>query len=210
MNLRRWYEAIPDLTPPHVNIKTGVHGATATPTANRIPLSDSSGLLNSWISGVIAKTLGFHHSKACTYISSTGTAGVDNTAQTVKTVTLPANSLTQLGDRVRLRVFWAGDTGGIITATTTVNTVTVTHTSDVGGADIFMNETWLHYIDNTHANIVEHDHTTTSGLGAVSAVNVAGFDWDSAQDIDVDQDAVLVNHIIVYAVIVDVMPKGVI
>ena len=210
MNLRRWYTALPDLTPPHRDLRSNVHGATATSTANRIPIADASGLLNSWISAAIAKTLGFHHSKACTYISGTGTAGADNTAQTVKTVILPANSLTQVGDRVRLRIFWAGDTGGIITAATTVNGVTVTDTADAGGASEFMNESWLHYIDNTHANIVEHDHTTTSGLGALSAVNVAGFTWNAAQDIDVDQDAVLANHITVYAVIVDVMPKGVI
>ena len=181
--------------------------ATATPTASKIPIADGSGLLNGWISAAIAHTLGFHHSKACTYISGTGTAGADNTAQTVKTVTLPANSLTQVGDRVRVRTYWQGDTGAPITCTQTLNTVTIAHTTDSGGASLFIDESWIHYIDNTHANIIE---TEAGALGAVSAPNVAGFTWDANQDIDADQDAVIANHIIVFAIIVDVLPKGLI
>mgnify|MGYP001565766417 CR=1 FL=1 len=150
---------------------------------------------------------GLHHSKACTYISGTGTAGADGTAQAVKTVTLPANSLTQVGDRLRIRMYWAGDTGAPITGTTTLNTVTVANTTDSGTTSLQLTETWLHYIDNTHANIIEQE---VGVLGMLSAVNVAGFDWDSDQDIVLSQDMVALNHIIVYALIVDVMPKGVI
>jgi hypothetical protein len=150
---------------------------------------------------------GLHHGKACTYIDGTGTAGADGTAQTVKSVTLPANSASQLGDRVRVRVYWRGDTGAAITATTTVNAVTVSHTTDIGGASFYINEVYLHYIDNTHANIIE---TENGSLGALSAANVAGFDWDSDQTIAVAQDNVANNHIVVIAVIVDCFPKGII
>jgi hypothetical protein len=155
----------------------------------------------------IIYALGLHHSKACTYISGTGTAGADGTAQDVKTVTLPANTLLQVGDRVRLRIYWSGDTGSPITATISVNTVPISHTTDIGGASLFINEAYIHYIDNTHGNIIE---TEEGALGALSAPNVSGFDWDSDQTIAVSQDNVANNHIIVYALIVDVFPKGVI
>lgn len=180
--------------------------ATATPTASKIPIADGSGLLNGWISEAIAKTLGFHHSKACTYISGSGTAGTDATAMDVKTVTLPANSLTQVGDRVRIQVKWRGDTGAPITATTKVNTVSVAAVADAGAATLFVSEAWLHYIDNTHANIIETG--SYPATGALSAANVAGFSWDTNQDIVTSQDNVAGNHIVVFAVIVDVMPKG--
>jgi len=153
------------------------------------------------------QAMGLHHSKACTYISGTGTAGADNTAQAVKTVTLPANSLLRVGDRMRVRSYWRGDTGAIITGTITVNGVTTSHTTDGGGATLQLNEVWLHYIDNTHANLIENEE---GALGALSDVNVAGFDWDSNQDIVISQDAVVANHIVVYCIIVDVFPKGVI
>jgi len=48
---------------------------------------------------------GIHLSHASTYISGTGTAGVDNTAQTVLGTTLPADTLSQVGDRIRIRVY---------------------------------------------------------------------------------------------------------
>jgi hypothetical protein len=155
----------------------------------------------------LLKGSGFHHSKACTYISGTGTAGADNTAQTVKTVTLPANSLTQVGDRIRIRTYWMGNTGSAVTCTQTLNGVTIAHTTDLGATSLFLDESWLHYIDNTHANIIE---TEAGALGAVSAPNVAGFDWDSDQAINADQDLVINNHIIVFAIIADVLPKGLI
>jgi hypothetical protein len=151
--------------------------------------------------------LGVHHSLACTYISGSGTAGTDNTAQTVKSVTLPANTCIQVGDRIRIRVYWKGDTGGAVTATTTLNGVTVAHTTDLGGTSYFIDEVYLHYIDATHANIIE---TEAGALGALSVENVAGFDWANTQAINVDQDAIVSNHIVVIAVIVDSFPKGII
>ena len=183
-NLRRNYPSIPDLTP------------TIVSRINSVLLSSKALML-----------LGIHHSKACTYISGTGTAGTDNTAQTVKSITLPKNSLTQLGDRVRIRTYWRGDTGAPITCTMTLNGVTIGHETDAGGTSLFLDETWLHYIDNTHANIIEVE---AGALGAVSAANVAGFTWDAAQTINADQDKIVSNHVVVFAIIVDVFPKGVV
>lgn len=57
----------------------------------------------------------------------------------------------------------------------------------------------------THANIIENEG---GGLGTVSAPNVAGFDWDADQDITFSQSQVGNNHCVLYALIVDILPKG--
>lgn len=142
---------------------------------------------------------------AASYISGTGTAGVDNTAQTVVTVTVPANTLTQVGDRLRVRCYWRGDTGTPVTGSCSLNTVLISHTTDGGAATLQLNEVYLHYIDDTHANIIEDE---LGALGALSAVNVSGFSWSSSQDITLAQDQIVNNHIVVFAVIVDIFPKG--
>lgn len=156
------------------------------------------------------KSLGIHQSTTMTYISGTGTAGIDGSAMTVKSVALPANTLTQVGDRMRVRMYWTGDNGSPVTGSTSVgpagSEVLVSHTTDGGAATLQLNETWLHYIDNTHANIIENE---AGALGALSAPNVAGFTWNAAQVIIFTQDNVANNHCILYAMIVDVFPKGV-
>lgn len=157
------------------------------------------------------KSNGAHLSMSITYISGTGTPGADNTAQTVKSLTLPANTLTQVGDRMRIRSYWKGDTGSPVTGTTKVGPsglkVTVSDTTDGGAASLQINEAWLHYIDNIHANIIENEN---GGLGAVSNTNVAGFTWNADQNILFTQDQIANNHCVLYALIVDIMPKGVV
>lgn len=157
--------------------------------------------------GVDHPLLGKVYPLANTYISGSGTAGADNTAQTVITAVIPANTITQLGDRLRVRVYFRGDTGGAVTMTCTVNGVTIASQADGGGTTWFMTETWLHYIDSTHANIAE---TGAGAELASSTANAAGFDWTSAQDVDCDQNQVAGNHIVVYAIFLDVYPKGLI
>lgn len=147
-----------------------------------------------------------HHSLSQTYISGTGTFGTNNTAMTVKAVTLPANTMTEIGDQCRFRTYWRGDTGSPITGSVTVNGVLVSHTTDSGAETLQVNEAWLHYIDNTHANIIENE---AGALGMVSAANVAGFDWDSDQSVVFAQDAAVNNRTVLFALIIDHFPKGV-
>ena len=157
------------------------------------------------------KTAGGHLSTSVTYISGAGTAGADSTAQTVKSIALAANTLTQIGDRLRVRAYWTGDTGPAITGTTKIgpagSEVTVSHTTDSGAATLQINEAWLHYIDNTTAHVIEVE---SGGLGAVSAVNVTGFTWNAAQVIIFTQNSAQDNHAILYSFILDIFPKGVI
>jgi|TARA_Y100000034_G_scaffold4932_2_gene5721 hypothetical protein len=155
------------------------------------------------------KNLGVVHPLSVTYSGNpTGTAGVDNTAQTVRTITVPANALTQAGDGLRVRAYWTGTTGSAITGSMTVNGVTVAAATDSGGSDFFTNEAWLHYVDSTHATVIETGSYPATGTN--SAANVAGFDWTSAQDIDLDQDAVVNNHIVVYFLAAYVFPLGIV
>jgi hypothetical protein len=140
------------------------------------------------------------------YISGTGIAGVDNTAQVVKSITISANTLTQVGDRCRIKVFWTGTTGSPITGNTTVNGILTIDNTDAGAATLQLSECWLHYIDATHANIISLDNGTLHS--AVSAPNVAGFNWAADQTIAISQDAIANNHIIVYCMIVDIYPRG--
>ena len=90
-----------------------------------------------------------------------------------------------------------------ITCTQTLNGVTIGHETDTGGASLFLDESWLHYIDNTHANILD-----SKGDPGFTALNVSGFNWSSAQTCAVAQGAVVAQHVIVGAIISDLMPKG--
>jgi len=152
---------------------------------------------------------GAHKSTNLTYISGTGTAGTDNTAAVLYTSVLPADSLTVVGDRIRIRQYWAGTVGASITGSTYVGPdgaeVLVGDTSDSGGSNLQINESWLHYIDNTHANIIEQEG---GALGAVSNVNVSGFTWNADQHIEFRQNQVGNNHCILYALIIDIFPKA--
>lgn len=146
-----------------------------------------------------------HRSSLATTITGTGIHGVDNTAMIVSTKTITANTLYQLGDRLRVRAYWTGDTGTGVTLSIKINGVLIGHTTDGGGNDFQINESWLHYIDATHANIIENEN---GALGILSAANVAGFNWAAIQNFTAEQNQVGNNHCIVYALIVDIFPKG--
>lgn len=151
------------------------------------------------------KAVAPHYESSITYISGTGTAGTDNTAMTIKTITLPANALTQVNDRMRIRCYFAATGGAPDVGATKVNTVLCADTS-VSGTNLAVTECWIHYIDSTHGNIIENE---AGALGAVSAVNVAGFNWAANQDIIFTQTQVPAQHLVVYAIIVDIFPKGI-
>jgi len=158
------------------------------------------------ILGNVLGAPGLSRPLANTYVSSTGTAGADGTAQDVKTVVIPAGTLKAVNDRIRIRSYWSGDTGAAITAEIKVNGVSIATSTDTGGASLFATTSWVHYIDATHANIIENGTYPTTG--AASAINVAGFSWTGAQNVVVSQSAASGNHIIVYCVFLDLFPLG--
>ena len=144
------------------------------------------------------------HSCSATYVSGTGTAGTANTAQTIITRSMPANTLRQNGDRVRIRVYLFSAVAASITITVKVNGVSVAAFGVATPSIPDVIECYLHYIDDTHANILENEIT---GIGALSAVNVAGFAFTSNQNITIEQTAVVNNFATIYGVFVDVLPK---
>jgi hypothetical protein len=157
------------------------------------------------------KTEGGHLSTVTTYVSGTGTIGTSNTNMIVLDRTLAANTLAQVGDRTRIRVYFFANSAAPITVALLVGQfasgVTVSHITHSGAGASGLTEAWLHYIDNTHANVIEQE---LGVLGGLSAPNVAGFAWGSTQSVMVRQDAVAGNYITVYGVVVDVLPLGVI
>jgi hypothetical protein len=161
---------------------------------------------------VIASAINSAHlSTSATYVSSTGTAGTANTAMTVITRTLNTNILTQVGDRLRIRCYFFANSAAPIIATVKLgpaaSEVSVANVTHVGGAASGLVESWLHYIDATHANIIEQE---VGVLGNLTAVNANGFSWNTAQNIIVTQNAVPANFITVYGIFVDYLPKGII
>lgn len=164
------------------------------------PLQDS--IWKRWLDTILTRLKSASYTTSEAYVSGSGTAGVDATAQTVVTRTARAGLLRQLGDRVRIYTYWRGDTGGGITATLKVNGVTVAATTDAGGTTIQLTETWLQYIDSTHANVIAFSNGALNTT--ISAANVAGFTWDANQDVIVTQDNVANNHIIVFALVGDI------
>lgn len=159
------------------------------------------------------KAAGIAYGLSTNYISGTGTAGADNTAQTVKTISVPANTLTQVGDQLHIRIFWRADTGTGVIGTITLNGVSVGFTTSGTITETSFLDTYLSYVDSTHANIRAFGRASGGGFNynsTVSVENTAGFDWTIAQDLDFDQSAVLANHAVVFEMVGTVYPKGVV
>lgn len=141
--------------------------------------------------------------------SATGTAGAVNTAQTILTRTLPANSMRRVGDRLRVRSWYQANGAAPMVGSTSLGPAgseILIGDKTAAATDFELTQTYLHYVDNTHANILEEHGGEPATL---SAVNVAGFDWDSDQNIIFAQDAVALQFLTIYGLFVDVFPKGV-
>jgi hypothetical protein len=171
-------------------------------------------LANGGIGATTLKAAGIPFALSTNYIDGTGTAGADNTAQTVKTIAIPANTLSQIGDQLSVQVYFRPDTGTALSATITINGVTTgTITTQTDALPVWA-EIRLSYIDSTHAN-VRTIYRVPSGAIALDVVsagvgfNTAGFDWTASQDIDVDQNAISNNHLVVYEIVGTAYPKGV-
>jgi len=152
-----------------------------------------------------------HISTSSTYVSATGTAGTANTDMTVITRTLNADIMIANKDRLRIRVYFFANSLAPIVMTLKLgpgaSEVAIADITHSGGTSSGLVESWLHYIDSTHANVIEQE---PGGLGNLSAINVSGFTWNAAQNIIITQNAVIGNFITVYGIFVDYLPLGVI
>jgi hypothetical protein len=145
-----------------------------------------------------------------TFVSATGAIGTVNTAETVLTRSIPANALKAIGDRIRIRTWFVAQAGPSIVTKTSLgpdgSEVAVGDVTHTGGAAFDLTESWVHYIDNTHGNIIEQE--AGAGIGNLTAVNVPGFIWNAEQNIIVAQSAVAAQFITVYGLFVDIFPVG--
>jgi hypothetical protein len=158
-------------------------------------LGDLAGVVS-----VAAKTL------SVSYVDGAGTVGVDNTAQTVKSIVIAANTLTKVGDRLRIRALYKPDTGTALAMLMTMNAVSIAGVATGTGAAYEVVEVTLDYIDATHANIVA---IVNNAIDATrTALNVAGFNWAAAQTLLISQDQIANNHLIVASLIADAIIKS--
>jgi hypothetical protein len=159
------------------------------------------------------KAAGLAYTLSTSYVDGTGTAGTDNTAMTVKSVNIDADTLTQVGDRVHISVKYKTDTGTALAPTMTVNGVTtVAVTATATDASVHTMETWLSYIDSTHANVTSWWRAANGAVAQEvtnSGSNVASFAWGSVQAVNIVQNAIANNRIIVTEIVMTVYPKGV-
>jgi len=152
------------------------------------------------------KDLSHVENTAATYAGDpTGAVGSAATAATLLTRNLPANSLTSVGDRIRIRT-WLFITGGAaLTITTALNGVTISDIVHTGAGQFDLTEAWLHYVDDTTFHLIEQE--TGTGLGALTAVNVGGSNWDASQDITVAQNSAAGSYATVWGLFVDIFPN---
>ena len=139
------------------------------------------------------------------FISGAGVEGVDDTAQVVQSIVVPANTLREVGDRLRVHTFWRGDGGASVTGSLTLNGVLVAETTGSGQSTPHISEAWLSYVDPTHANLISYEDGVA--VEALTQENVAGFDWANEQTLALAQSQSGNNHIKLFSLVGDVYPK---
>jgi hypothetical protein len=169
-------------------------------------------LANGGIGATTLKAAGIPFALSTNYIDATGTAGVDNTAQTVKSINIDADMLTQVGDRIHLAILYRPDTGTAMNPTVTVNGVTVASVTTTSTDALFATiDVWLSYIDATHANVKAFWRAASGAVAQEvtnSGANIASFAWGSAQAVNVVQNAIANNHLVVHEIVGIVYPKA--
>lgn len=133
------------------------------------------------------------------YISGSGTGGTDNTAQTVKSIVLAANSLSAATPRIKISAFVALSGAGPVNALVSLNGTSVGGSFSITGSHGAWLELFLSYVDATHVNV--SGAFGDEGLSVVSATpqaNRAGFSHTGAQTIILAQAAVVASHLVVF------------
>lgn len=138
------------------------------------------------------------------YVSATGTAGTDNTSQTVKSITLKANSLNAVGRGIRVRAIATSSSASALQISLTLNSVgLITASISASGKQVII-DTVIYYIDATHINV----HSFSAINGTVSAdanntSNLGGFVLTSDQTLAVTQNNVAATHATVFSLFVE-------
>lgn len=136
------------------------------------------------------------------YIDGTGTAGANNTAQTVKSITLKGGKLDKVGRKVRFHFMVQHNGTSAIVITLVLNGVTIgTITTSTTNNQMMLICYEVSYLDATHSNILPRYIGPNSGAAAAAtdgAANTAGFAHGSDQTVAIAQSAVASNHITVF------------
>lgn len=146
------------------------------------------------------------------YVSATGTAGADNTAQIVKSLTLKANSMNALGRGIRVCVFFTSSAATVITTVLRLGTAgttadqTIAATGAINGSSgvyltadvLFSAAGTIHAFGAAFNNLAGTLAATV--LNANASTNIAN---GSDMIISVGQSAAVATHITVYAIRVE-------
>jgi hypothetical protein len=135
------------------------------------------------------------------FASAAGVSGVDNTAMTLQTITLPFEEMTAIGDRLVVHAFFRGDTGGPITATVRLNGVPISSGS-VSGTNWLVIESRVNYLTPTTAQITDGG----SGTGSLTSNNVSGFNWAADQPLTFSQGKTANQRLTLYSFNVNIEP----
>lgn len=189
--------------------KTLTSPAIATPT-----ITGPGGAATYSFPDVAARTIRVSGVDALSYVSAAGTAGTDNTAQIVKQIALPANTLNATGRGLRFRVLFAGNTATAIQTTfylgtagttgdqvLTTTSLAATTTQAVVASVLYANATTTHQSDclRYYANgAVPATGSLASWTGLTTNQN-----WAAPMFFSVHQAAVAATHITVYAILVE-------
>ena len=147
-----------------------------------------------------SRTLSVGGLDAISYVDATGTAGTDNTAQTVKSITLAADSCTAVGRGIRIRVVYT-TTGTTVRLTLKLNGQTVKLATALAASEVGSFEVVVHYTAATTGLVsgTANAANTASTVGAA----LTSLDWTATQAILVSQDAVVGEHAVVNVLAVE-------
>lgn len=147
----------------------------------------------------------YRSEKGVAYVSGSGTAGSPATAQTVKSAVVKANTLTTLGQTLRIRISFGSSSGSNIQALTTLNGVGL-YTSAIATAANYSApsngffEAELAYLDSTHANL-RSLLWNASLASTMHNFNISGFNWAADQTLAFAQNAVSSTALTVYTIL---------
>ena len=153
-----------------------------------------------------AGALTAHRSSPFTFASPNGVAGADGAAAALATIVIPANTLTKIGDRLRIYAYFQASGAGPITAALKLGPPGAEVTIGdliVSNSALALIQCGVLYTAQRRAHVIEEE---AGAVGASSGVNVQGFMWTSDSNLIFTQSQVVGQHLTLYSLIVDIFP----
>ena len=177
--------------------------AAGTPAPIPVGLAGSNPYI---LPDVAARTINISGVDQNSYVSATGTAGADNTAQIVKQITLKANSLNALMRCVRIRARIVSSSGSNIAPAIYFGTAGTTGDLLLGAANAsnFSGGTLLEYfVYYVTATTLHADANASSFASGFVTNGTTNINFAADMKISVTQSQTAATHITVYSILVE-------